>query len=444
MKARSLCFASVAATFIGLAIVMLIMGSPADAALPTTTRSGWSGDWDTASLDSRGSRLREDASHWSMEATPVLTIGVAAALTGVPDIGWRQANAVQLAVNQANAAGGIDIGGTTYALALVQADSACNPVQAVTAANALLAAGVVAVVGHTCSGASNAAQPLYAAAGVAMVSGSSTGPSVTEQGHNTTFRVISRDDSPAALAAAQLRKRLGLEKAAIVEMNGSPYGSATDMFADTFTGLGGTITSRRTVLSTADYTTTLAAIKVEGPNAIFYAESEANKAGLLSHASYGVGMDDVPVVWDTFSEDKGLWDVYAATAGVAAAGDYAVMHYRSSDDMPGYQALNADYQAASFANYGDAVHTWGAFAYDAAKIILAAIDRADSTDPADIRDEIAATTNYGGVVGLYEGFDAKGDVIPQWLWMERYRAGRWELFWPMRVFLPVVSRSFGP
>jgi ABC-type branched-subunit amino acid transport system substrate-binding protein len=45
---------------------------------------------------------------------------------------------------------------------------------------------------------------------------------------------------------------------------------------------------------------------------------------------------------------------------------------------------------------------WGAFAYDAAQIIIAAIDRADSTNPADIRNEIAATTNYQGVVGTYD------------------------------------------
>jgi len=29
-------------------------------------------------------------------------------------------------------------------------------------------------------------------------------------------------------------------------------------------------------------------------------------------------------------------------------------------------------------------------------------------------DEIAATTDYEGVMGTYEDFDANGDVIPQW------------------------------
>jgi branched-chain amino acid transport system substrate-binding protein len=442
MKARILCLASVVAVVIGVTIVILIIVSPASAALISTPSSTWTDDLSSASLDSHGSWVGRDANH--LEAAPVLTIGVAAALTGAPDIGWRQANAVQLAVDEANAAGGVDIGGTNYTLALAQADSGCNAGQAVNAANTLLDAGAVAVVGHTCSGASKAAQPLYAAAGVAMVSGSSTNPSVTEQGYTTTFRVISRDDSPAIVAAAQLRNRLGLDKVALVEMDGAGINYTNDVFSDTFTSLGGSITSRHAVLSTADYTATLTAIKAENPDAIFYPEPDPNNAGLLSHVAYGVGMNDVPIVWDTFGDDRGLLETYAAKAGTAAEGDYAAMHYRNSADMPGYKALNADYQAADFADYGDEVQAWGAFAYDAAKIILDAIDRADSTDPADIRDQIAATTNYWGVVGFYQGFDAKGDVIPQWLWLEQYRSGAWEVFWPYRVFQPGLFRSFGP
>ena len=76
----------------------------------------------------------------------VITIGVASTLSVAPQLGQRQANAVQLAVDQVNAAGGIDIGGTNYTLALVTADSGCNPTQAAVAANTLLSAGVVAVV----------------------------------------------------------------------------------------------------------------------------------------------------------------------------------------------------------------------------------------------------------------------------------------------------------
>ncbi len=374
----------------------------------------------------------------------VITIGVAAALSGgAESIGWPQANAVQLAISQTNAAGGIDIGGVTYTLKLVTDDSACDATQAVTTANTLLDAGAVAIVGHTCSGASDPAQKVYNAAGVPMISPVSTIPQLTEQGYTTTFRVISRDDSPAIMMATHFRNQMNLDKAAIVELVGFWWENfATDVFSNTFTSLGGTITSRRIVTSTADYTAALVAIQAENPDVIYHGDTDANNAGLLSSIAHGLGMSDVIIAWDTFSDDKAVLGDYATAAGAAAEGDHAGMHYRSVDHMPGYDNLNTDYQAAGFPNYGDEAQMWGAFAYDAAKIIIAAIDRADSADPVAIRDEIAATADYDGVVGTYEGFDAKGDVIPQWAWLEQYQNGQWVMVYPYKVFLPLVLNNF--
>jgi branched-chain amino acid transport system substrate-binding protein len=358
-------------------------------------------------------------------------------------LGWRQANAVQLSVDQVNAAGGLDIGGTNYTLALVSADSECDPPQVITATNNLLNAGVVAVVGHSCSLDSDAAQPLYAAAGVPMISPSSTMPQLTDQGYTTTFRVISRDDTPPAMLAAHLRNRMAFENAAIVEMDGYFYNEMNDVFSDTFTSLGGTITSRHTVVSTADFTATLTTIMAENPHTIHFVNDDGNTAGLLSQVAHNLGMTNVVIAWTTYSINRGILDDYTTAAGIAAEGDIVAMNYRATDDMPGYNALNADYIAAGFANYGDEAQEWGAFAYDAAQIIIAAIDRADSVNPADIRDEIAATTNYQGVVGIYEGFDTKGDVVPQWAWMERYQNGQWAVIWPYEIFLPIMLKNSG-
>lgn len=374
----------------------------------------------------------------------VITIGVAADLSGPAEsLGWRQANAVQLAVNQINAGGGVDIGGTNYTVALLSADSGCNQIQAITATNTLLNAGVVAVVGHTCTSTSNAAQPLYAAAGVSMITPSATGPQLTEQGYTTTFRVISRDDSPPAMLATHLRSQLSHERAAIVEMDGYFGNDLNDVFSDTFTSLGGTITSRRAVTSTADFTDTLTIVMAENPHTIHFVNDDGNTAGLLSNVAHNLGMTNVVIAWTTYSNNRAPLDDYATAAGIAAEGDIAAMASRTTNDMPGYAALNTDYVAAGFANYGDEAQTGGAFAYDAAQIIVAAIDRAESVNPTDIRDEIAATTNYQGVVGTYEGFDTKGDVIPQWAWLERYHNGQWGLIGPNEIFLPILFKNLG-
>jgi branched-chain amino acid transport system substrate-binding protein len=374
----------------------------------------------------------------------VITIGVGAAMEVFPEWGWRQVNAAQLAVDQANAAGGIDIAGTVYSLTLVVADDGCNPTQAITASNTLLNAGVVAVVGYTCSSASFGAQPIHAAAGVPMVSPSSSNPSLTEQGYTTTFRVITRDDYPAAMLATYMRDLLLLKKAAIVELDGFWGNWSTEIISTTFAASGATVTSRRTLTSTGQFTAALTAIQAEGPDVIFYSDTDANKAGLLSSVAQGLGMTDTIIAWNTFSEDEAVLAIYATRAGAAAEGDRAAMVNRRPQDMPGYGALNAAYQAAGFANYGDHVWAVGAFSYDAADIIIDAIRRAQSTNPGDIRDALASTANYQGVVGTYRGFDSKGDVIPQWAWLERYENGQWNTLRASTVFLPISLRSFGP
>ena len=376
----------------------------------------------------------------ALNSGSVITIGVAADVSSasVSEIGWRQANAVQLAISQINAAGGVDIGGVTYTVTVVVADSACDPVQAATAANTLLGAGAVAVVGHTCSGASLQAQEIYNAAGVPMVSPSSSALGLTEQGYTTTFRVFPRDDAQAVLMATYFRQSLGMDAVALVEWSGFEW--SADGFSDTFTSLGGTITSRHTVNSTDHYTATLTVIQAENPDAVLYADIDANNAGFFSNVAHSLGLSIIG--WDALWNREAALADYATAAGSAAEGDYASLSGRRTQDMPGYDTLNADYQAAGFPNYGDEAEMWGAFAYDAARIIIAAIDRAGSADPTAIRDAIAATADYDGVVGTYEGFDAKGDMIPQWSWLELYQNGEWVIVYPYKVFLPLVLSNF--
>src|SRR3989304_2189513 len=66
---------------------------------------------------------------------------------------------------------------------------------------------------------------------------------------------------------------------------------------------------------------------------------------------------------------------------------------------------------------------WGGFPRGAAQSFSPAIAAADSTDPAMIREAIATTINYPGVVGAYKAFNGKGAVTPQWKWLGHYPGG---------------------
>ena len=297
------------------------------------------------------------------------------------------------------------------------------------------------MVGDTCSSASFVAQDIFDAAGVSMVTASSTSPALTDSGLDTTFRVITRDDTWSIHTAEALYNTYAMHSVAIVAMEGYADITPINAFVDAYEiTLGGTITSTNTIASATDLPTVLAKIQGEGANGIYFPWYDAALAGQMALEAYNLGMLDTPIFWDSMSEAKSvLLPGYDAVAGTAAEMDYAIFYYREPADMPGYAEFNAAYVAAAFPEFGDEGQMWGAFAYDAANIILDAIDRADSTDPADIRDAIADTPGHDGVVGTYQGFDDKGDVLPQWGDMLRSLNGDWLSLHPDPAALPAYT-----
>ncbi|HNT76230.1 MAG TPA: BMP family ABC transporter substrate-binding protein, partial [Anaerolineae bacterium] len=364
----------------------------------------------------------------------VATVGVAADLSGEnAQIGWQEVNAVQLVISQTNAAGGLTLGGLNYTLHLTIADDACDATQAITAAQSLLDAGPVAVIGHTCSRASLPAQPLYAAAGVPMISPSSTRADLTQQGYNTTFRMVAHDASASQFLATYFRQMMGYARSVIIHEPGAEW--LRDVYSDTFTALGGVVTSDWPVTNVGDFPSILNTIRSEAPDVIFVAGYAAEEPGRLSQTAYEMGMGAIPIAWDSLAEAPMWMYAYQGWAGDAAVvGDFIAMHQRPFWAMPGWTGLVSDYQAANFVNVPDDPGIFGAFAYDAAGILLDALHRANSPTPADVRSMIGATPSYYGVVGMYEGFDGNGDVLPQWSWIARYQNGDWEPVYAVSEF----------
>jgi branched-chain amino acid transport system substrate-binding protein len=158
-----------------------------------------------------------------MTPTPAhaeVRVGFAAALTG--PLAWAGAASEQGAefgVADLNAKGGV----LGEQIELITADDYCDDEQAVAAANKLVAAAVVAVVGHQCSGAAIPASKVYAHAGLLMISTFATNPKLTEQGFTNVFRVVGRDDLQGRIAGDLLAERWGNDPIAILH-DGHAYG----------------------------------------------------------------------------------------------------------------------------------------------------------------------------------------------------------------------------
>jgi branched-chain amino acid transport system substrate-binding protein len=138
-----------------------------------------------------------------------LKIGVAQPLTGgLAGLGKDLVNGVQLAVDELNKQG-FKVNGKAVTLEVVAMDDKANADEGKKVAQALVDAGIVAVVGHLNSGVSIAAAPIYAEKGIAQLAISSN-PKFNQLGHATALRLIANDDLQAralgSFAAGQIHK----------------------------------------------------------------------------------------------------------------------------------------------------------------------------------------------------------------------------------------------
>jgi len=140
-------------------------------------------------------------------------IGVAGPMTGKNAwFGEQMERGATLAVADINAAGGV----LGQEVQLIAADDFCDPEQAIAAARKLVSEGAIFVVGHYCSHSSIPASEIYQAAGVLMISPTSSNPMLTELGRANVFRVQTRDDAVGIVAGNYLADHWPDKKIAIL------------------------------------------------------------------------------------------------------------------------------------------------------------------------------------------------------------------------------------
>jgi branched-chain amino acid transport system substrate-binding protein len=142
-----------------------------------------------------------------------ILIGVAGPMTGKDAwFGEQMERGAAQAVADLNAAAGV----LGQQVQLITVDDFCDPEQAVAAARKLVSNGVIFVDGHYCSGASIPASEVYEAAGVLMISPTSSNPMLTELGRANVFRVLNRDDANGIVVGNYLADHWSGEEIAIL------------------------------------------------------------------------------------------------------------------------------------------------------------------------------------------------------------------------------------
>lgn len=336
-------------------------------------------------------------------AQETVKLGALIPLTGgLQSYGEGSMRGVRMAVQQVNAAGGVLDG---RQVELVVGDTQTSPQPAVDAAQRLVSVeGVVAMVGALASGNTiPVAQTVTAPGQIPQISNASTAPAITTlDDDDFLFRTVP-SDAYQGVALAQMVEEEGDTNVAVLYVNNDYGEGLARAFEEALTEAGGTVTrSDAFEPNQASYRGELSALAGSGADALV----------LIAYP------DDGGLTIVRQSLEEGFFDRFIFTDGMKAEGlltdigaDYLQGAYGSTAQSVESDAT-AVWREAYESEYGELpplpyIDT----AYDAAMILMLAIEKAGSTDGAAIRDAIREVSNAPGEPVLPGEFEKAKELI---------------------------------
>ncbi|OQM73578.1 ABC transporter substrate-binding protein [Manganibacter manganicus] len=338
-----------------------------------------------------------------------ITFAVAGPMTGqLANIGDQFKHGAQAAADAINAAGGVN----GRQIKLDFEDDQCDPKQAVSIANRIVANGVKFIDGHACSGSSIPASAVYAEAGALMMSPASSNPAMTDdaaaKGWNTIMRLYTRDDAQGAFIGPWIAKKYAGKNVVILD-DKSAYGQGVaDAVRTTMNENGLKEVMRESInAGEKDYSALVTKLKDLKADVVYFGGYHP-EAGLIMRQAAEQGFKFQLIMPDSIASPE-FWQV----AGPAGEGTMFVF---PSDPQARPEAKEAveKIKAGGFTPEGFTL-----FSYATIQAFAQGIERAGSDDPqkvaAALKDGKPIQTVVGDVV-----FDEKGDLknasydINQW------------------------------
>lgn len=281
---------------------------------------------------------------------------------------------------------------------------------------------LVAYIGTFNSGAAKIVIPVLCKAGIAMISPANTYPGLTKPGKGTAdepgiyypdgckrnyFRVVPADDLQGDVGAAWAQE-LGAASVYVLD-DTEIYGKGVaDVFDASAKAIGLNVLGHdQAPGKSTDFKALAAKIADAGPDLVYYGGITQNNAGQL-WKDIREAMPNVMLM----GPDGIYEEAFITAAGDAAEGTYLTFGGTTADQYTGAAATWRD----AFAAKGNAIEVYTIYGYEAAKVTLAAIEKASkggAKDAAALRsatiDALAATRDFAGVLGTWS-FDENGDT----------------------------------
>jgi branched-chain amino acid transport system substrate-binding protein len=359
---------------------------------------------------------KEETKAAAAPAAEVIKIGHVAPLTGgIAHLGKDNENGAKLAADEINAAGGIKVGDKTYTIQVLGEDDKADPKEGTLAAQKLVDAGVVAVVGHLNSGTTIPASKIYADASLAQVSPSATNPKYTEQGFKTAFRVVANDNQQGAVLANYAANEMKAKTVAVID-DRTAYGQGlADVFEKVAKEKGLKVVAREFTNDKAtDFNAILTKIRAAKPDVVMYGGMDAT-AGPMAKQMKQLGIKSQFLAGDGVCSPE-----FIKLAGDAAD----ILTCSMAGEAVEKLAKGEEFKQKYKAKFGTEVQVYSPYSYDAVYVLAEAIKRAGKVDRAAIAAAVPAT-NYAGLTGQI-AFDEKGDIKNGAISMFKVKEGKLE------------------
>ena len=309
-----------------------------------------------------------------------VVIGGVAPLTGeAATFGVSTKNGYDLAVAEWNAKGGV----LGKQVKLVFADDKGDPAEGATVFTKLIEQDKAsAILGTVMSKVSLAGAPICQAAKIPMIATASTNPKVTDVG-NFVFRACFIDPFQGTVGAKFAFDDLKAKKAACLFDVGNDYTKGlSEFFKAKFTALGGEVVGfEGHATGTSDFKAQLTKVLAAKPDVLYISDYYSDVA-IMAKQARELGFKGPMIGGDGWDSPK-----LVEIAGPAVEGCFFTNHYAKEDKAPIVQEFVKKYTA----KYNAAPDALAALAYDAANIMLDAVNRAGSTDGTAIQGALAKT-----------------------------------------------------
>jgi len=302
--------------------------------------------------------------------------------------------------------GSVKIGDKEYKIELVEVDNKSDKTEAVTAAQKLVDEKVIGVLGSYGSGVSIAAGDIFAKAKIPAIGCSCTNPQVTE-GNDFYFRVCFLDPFQGTVMA-NYAKKVNCSKAAVLTQKGDDYsvGLGT-FFKNAFKNFGEIVADEQFETGAQDFKAVLTNIKSKNPDVIF-APSSIATAPLIIKQARELGITAKIMAGDTWENGEIIKNAGEHANGICLSTFF---------DEDGVDAAGKDF-ITGFKGYlkengkDEVIPAVSALGYDAYNTLIAAIEKAGSTDPSKVQEALKGVSVKGvtGDISFDENGDAKKDM----------------------------------